>query len=394
MNSKDFIKTYSKFILVTFIVILVVCYVGIVVIQNIFSIDQFTQQPITTMPRQIEESSLPTHLLWKVELDGVISQNPILSNDGAIVITNNKIYKLDTVDGQVLWSHELTARLRKKPLVEADKLIYGDSNGRVFVLDLKDGSLIWQHNIGEAEDNSISSFIIEDGVVYVATQPTEIEARDLSTGERIWHLSGWQQNIPDRAAKLFLVDEELYLFTTEFHVLDLQTGAVIRAERLNVNPSQLVNGQFFASEWVRDAQTLEVIMPLSPQGNCKGFKQPYTFFDDYIFGAGSCGGVFAIDIATYKIKWTYRSEIMAHRPVAVYKDQLYILFEDGEIHAVNLRTGSEQGILIMNKNVRGLTMNASPASRGLIANNNILIATFNDQNVWAFCEDPCFESDE
>ncbi len=69
---------------------------------------------------------------------------------------------------------------------------------------------------------------------------------------------------------------------------------------------------------------------------------------------------------------------------------MYALFKDGEIHAINIRSGEEEGVLKINHGLLGAVTNAEFTSRGIVANEFVIIATFNDKNVWALCEPPCF----
>lgn len=97
-----------------------------------------------------------------------------------------------------------------------------------------------------------------------------------------------------------------------------------------------------------------------------------------------------MDIKSNQIIWGYREDIGVQSSTDIYGGNLYVLFDDGEIHAIDLQTGQEQGVLKTNLDIPGSVRNASFLSRGIVANENVLIITFNDENVWAFCERPCF----
>lgn len=122
------------------------------------------------------------------------------------------------------------------------------------------------------------------------------------------------------------------------------------------------------------------------ESSCENFVPPYTFTEKYFYAVGRCGGMYALDYQMYKIRWEYRPEVLARSQPAIYRDRLYVLFHDGEIHVVDPQTGKNQGILKTNLKLPEYFT----TSMGIVANQDIIVTTFNDRDVWAFCESPCF----
>lgn len=342
--------------------------------------------------RSIVSSSLPVEPLWQIEVDEPVNERPLIVDDVVIVSTTQAIYGLDTVTGQRRWKHPTVRRSSLAPAVAPNKVIYGDRKGQVITLDTATGEVIWQHKVGDTKSRVVDSIIIDNGMVCVATYPTEIEALDLETGEPIWYVNGSDNGIPTFGAKLYLHNNNLYAFTIEVHILDAETGCIKQVIQQDMEPSQLVNGRFYTSQWVRDADTLALISKLeSPSSvflsdGCENFLTPYTFSKNLFYAIGQCGGVYALDIESNEIKWGYHSEIFGESPTATYRSRLYALFDDGQIHTIEPQTGEVKGVLKTNLELPGGVTTAS----GIVANEAVLIATFNDKNVWAFCENPCF----
>lgn len=371
------------------IVLLVICWL---ILGNLIK----TYSVLAPSPRKIISSSLPAELLWQTRVDEPINIFPVVTDNLVVVATDRAIYGLAIATGQKRWEHIPDHRTSLAPTISAMKVIYGSRNGQITTLDMTTGEVIWQRKIREAGISDITSLVATDELVYVATQPTGIGAIELQSGEIKWWVAGADHNIPGRAARLFLGDNELYLFTTGLHVLDPLTGVIKRSVPQNIKPAQLVRNRFYASRWVREAKTLNLINELtSPsyqflKGSCESFRLPYTFSEDQFYAVGQCGGVYALDIKSNQIIWRYREDIGAQSSTDIYEGNLYVLFDDGEIHAIDLQTGQEQGVLKTNLEIPGSVRNASFLSRGIVANENVLIITFNDENVWAFCEHPCF----
>lgn len=368
--------------------LLITLFVGIILLQRKLLA---VEPPL----REIFSTSLPAQILWQIELEEPINRPPVIVNKRIIISTDDTIYGLDIASGQQIWEHKLESQLSVNLVNIDERVVYGNRIGQIAALNAPTGEMIW-HNMVRRANNTITSIVADNKRIYVATQPTEITAIDLQTGETIWHVVGLEQNIPGRGAILFVLGKELYVFTTGLHVLDTETGIIKRVILQNIKPAQLANGKFYSGNWVREAETLELISELIspsytfPENNCESFRPPYIFSVKYFYAAGLCGGVYGLDIESNQIKWKYREDVKAQSSMGIHRDNLYVLFEDGEIHAIDRRVGQKQGILKTNRHIPGVIQNASFLSRGIVANENVLIATFNDKNVWAFCENPCF----
>jgi len=347
-------------------------------------------------PRTIVSSSLPVEMLWQSQVDEAVNQQPFFVDDLVIVSTSRAIYGLDAKPGRQRWTHTTVRQPSPAPMAIAeDKVIYGNNEGKVTILDATTGEMLWQRELREGVNKNIfvTSLIVNEGIVYTASQPTTIVAFDMDTGEAIWSIpDGAQYGIPSRAARLFLDGDNLYVFTTGLHVLEATTGEVKQSNKENIKPEQLFEGRFYGRSWVRETNGLDLVAKLkSPstrkwEGSCENFIPPYTFTEKYFYAAGRCGGVYALDYKTYRIKWQYRPEVLARSQPALYRGKLFVLFHDGEIHAIDPQTGNNQGVLKTNRELPEYFT----TSMGVVANQDILITTFNDKDVWAFCEKPCF----
>lgn len=182
--------------------------------------------------RTIVSSSLPVEILWQNQVDEAVNQQPFIADDKVVVSTSRAIYGLDIKTGRQRWKHATVRQPSPAPMTIAkNKVVYGDNEGKVSVLDVTTGEMLWQRELREGVNYSIfvTSLIVNDGVVYAATQPTAIAAFDLGTGEAIWSIpDGSQYGIPGRAARIFLDRDSLYVFTTGLHILDAATGEVKR----------------------------------------------------------------------------------------------------------------------------------------------------------------------
>ncbi len=337
-------------------------------------------------------SSLPVDLIWQAELEEPLSARPTLTTKVIITQTSVALYGLDKNSGQPLWKYPFSRRQPSSTpvIAEGDLVVFGEYDGIVTALDAVSGRIIWQRQHC-GKEYSIESIISDHDRVYVASQPTAIEALNLDNGSISWsHCEINSTVFPSRGAKLFIgEDEKLYVVTTEVHILNLDNGFIEQEFEENLSGvQQLVNERFYGKNWVRDAKTMRIINTLtSPSyiplhGDCDDFEPPFIFGSDHIYAVGNCGGIFSLDLENFEVSESSLSNLYVLGSVTIYKDMLYALTSNGEIHALDPVFGSSAGILRTNQNV-----GASIAlSYGSISDNEILIITFGDREMYAFKE--------
>lgn len=343
-------------------------------------------------------SSLPVKRLWQSQLEVPLSAGPILGYKVIVVQTSAALYGLDKNSGQQLWRHTFNTRQPSPvPIVVKENLLFfGDVNGMVMALDVDSGRIKWQQQHCGKENGyyTITSIVADQEKIYVASQPTAIEAIYLNNGSVSWKYCELNNTIfPPRGARLFIgadKDETVYVVTTEVHVLNRSTGIIEQVFKQNLAGARhLNNKRFYGSDWVRNAHTMELISTLvSPSykpfyGNCEEFRLPFTFNQNHMYATGRCGGVFALDLNSYNVTESYFQDLDIASPVAMYKNSLYLLTSNGEIYAIDPVAGSDIGVLHTNKGVKNL----SASSSGVVSDDEILVVTFGDRDIYVFKAD-------
>lgn len=327
---------------------------------------------------------------WQSEVDEPAARPPMFTTSRIVVLSNRAIYGFDIETGKRHWKRNLSLLPTLIPINATDNMIiYGGQDGQVTAIQAETGKELWQHRLGNRPYNNydVTSILIDnEDTIYITSQPTAVEALDLQTGQVRWSMTdSAKYNIPGRGARLFLENNQLYLVTTEVHVIDPVSGEVKQAIQENIlGVAQLFNGKFYGPNWVRDADTFLLTSRIeSPSerefyDGCSRFEPPYIFSGRLFFALGRCGGVYALDIEDNEIQWKYRSDLIGQSPMTIYREHLYVLFENGEIHIVDPQTGEGQ--------VAIKTGQSLPRTRavGVVANQNILVTTFGEKAVWAF----------
>lgn len=91
-------------------------------------------------------------------------------------------------------------------------------------------------------------------------------------------------------------------------------------------------------------------------------------------------GVFSLDLESYEIVQTYLSDLYVMGSIAVYKDALYALTSNGEIHAFDPINGRSVGLLKTNQSVGGTVI----LPYGILSDNEVLVVTFGDDAIYVF----------
>jgi outer membrane protein assembly factor BamB len=275
--------------------------------------------------------------------------------------------------------------------VIGDLVIYGDNAGYVAALDARTGQFQWRQKVGGDFGDFISDLTVDNGLVFAVSQPSVVEAFDLASGKRLWSFDGVRHGIDSRSVQLGVYEDQLYILDPQTHVANQRTGQIEYVLDKDLYGTQWEDGRFFTSDSVLDADTLTLELPLIPPsrkvlyGNCEQYRLPYTVLDNTIYGIGYCGGVYAVDAANARILWEYRPELDGESPTAAFGEYLYVLFRNGDIHAIDLQSGENRGVLDTSPRLANAIV-GSLSSRGVTTNGEVLIVTFNDGTVLALGE--------
>ncbi len=344
-------------------------------------------------PREIVDSTLPVTLEWQSNLDSPVKSQSLGTEFFFIVPTAKTIYGINSTTGETTWEHTLTSpqSVSKVPLDSDEAIVvYGDTKSKVTALELDSGNILWQHEISSDKkyDHRVVDIVLENGWVYVAYQPTFIEALNAKTGELVWGLEGTENGMDSRGAQLVSDPsmQDLIVTTYDAAFLDKASGKITKVVKSGFGGfpqlTQLHDGKLYGPEWVNDIGTGRS-NKITQAGKC-GFRQPYLFYEDRYFAVNECGGVYAMALADNTVLWKYRPDLSGESPLTIQDRSLYVMFGNGEIHAITPDTGENNGKLITNLRLPGWVEAANFTSRGITSNGSTLIATFNDTNVWGF----------
>ena len=121
---------------------------------------------------------------------------------------------------------------------------------------------------------------------------------------------------------------------------------------------------------------------------CAQFNARFTFSSEFVFAAGSCSGIYRLD-RDGVIQWIYESNSNATPPMALLDGTLYVLFNSGEIHAIDAATGKNRGSLLLSQPLPGIYWGSDEPARSIHTSGDAIIVTFGNQQCWAFSDKRC-----
>ncbi len=135
-------------------------------------------------------------LLWSVDLGGAMVGTPVLGEEGTLYIGTfaEQMLALDDETGRVLWTFPTEDWVWSSAALEGDRIYFGDLSGMLYALDRHSGRLIWS----KALDGAISAtpLLTEEGL-FVTTEVGSLVALTRDGQPR------WTQSVNTNGGKLF-----------------------------------------------------------------------------------------------------------------------------------------------------------------------------------------------
>ena len=123
--------------------------------------------------------------LWSFQLKDNIAASAVVSN-GVLYVggEDRTLYALDALTGALRWTFVAGDRVVSSAAVAGGRVFFGCDDALVYALDAATGKLVWRF----AMDAQVEATPLVDqaGVVYAASNGTQMTAIDSRTGKQIW----------------------------------------------------------------------------------------------------------------------------------------------------------------------------------------------------------------
>ena len=302
-------------------------------------------------------------VLWRTEIGRAVLTQPVVTSNLVMVVGLSQskqgkvgfLYSLDRLSGIERWSFTgragsgLKGGIRAAPLVAGNFTYFGSGDGKVWRLDLGLGAVQWET---EVSGSVLAAPAIHEDQIFVADENGGLTALNVNTGQYQWsfqtagaiwtrpHLregvvitSSWDGNLYalDLAGKLIWKKEIAPLarptaMAANDDLLILFDSA--RGELIGFVLGKEMNRSEIEQKWrFPTAQRTEVTPLLSGNSVC--------------FASSANELLTCLDASTGTVHWTNTVASNSLSPT-IYGDDLIFASRDGQVSAVNLRSGAEQ----------------------------------------------------
>ena len=109
---------------------------------------------------------------WTFPAANWIDSTPAVSSDGTIYVGSwdNKIYAIDSDNGDKIWEYETNSYVVASPAIGADGKIYVGSKDSIFYAFENNGSVAWEYFAGQPISSSAA--LGQDGTIYFEMKKT------------------------------------------------------------------------------------------------------------------------------------------------------------------------------------------------------------------------------
>ncbi len=256
--------------------------------------------------------------IWRVKPAGPLRGSPTLAFNEVFVMTqDNQVFALDTDDGSIVWQRAAASGQSgvfgvAAPAAGQGTVVAGFSSGELVAYRYENGRELWSDalartsistQVGTLTDVDADP-IIDQGRVYALGQGGRMAAYELLTGQRIWELTLAGISTPT------VVGEWVFTLTDDAQLLAIQrsTGRIRWLSQLE--------------RW-RDAEDREG--PI--------FWTGPVLASGRLWIASSRGYVKSVDVMTGEVADFTRLDDGVSLPPVVANNMLYILDDNGTIHA-------------------------------------------------------------
>jgi outer membrane protein assembly factor BamB len=130
-------------------------------------------------------------VLWSRPLGALSASSPAVSSNTvyATVLSRSpgsqsgRVVAMNSVNGHIRWSRDLSSRCESSPLLADGKLFFGTENGTVYALNARTGAIVWTYHAAGAVKASPT---LSNGVLYFGDYAGDLQAVRESDGHRMW----------------------------------------------------------------------------------------------------------------------------------------------------------------------------------------------------------------
>lgn len=189
--------------------------------------------------------------------------------------SDGRLYALDAKTGELQWSYKSGGMIHSAPAVAGKALVFSSWDGAVYALDAASGKRLWRYQTEQKTDNTTgvqAAPLVDGDTVYIGSRDAYFYALDLVSGKMKWRYDGKGSWILSGAVS---DERQVYFGTSDSNLL-------VALDKRSGRPLF----EYDTKVWAYATPVL-----------CGGT----------VYGATMRGELFALDAATGKTQWSWRT---------------------------------------------------------------------------------------
>lgn len=290
------------------------------------------------------------NIIWKDNFSNWIMTNPVVvpqinmvfigsgnsikygPNNSYRGLGNNFVYGINISTGAIMWKYKTLGENMPTPIYNNGILYFVNGNRTFYALDAITGKELWTLNIGSIVSMS-SPILIGNNVFFGGSKPYKFFDVNIQTKSIKWAISF--KNLPGGVTITGGLDDTTpvyykgYLYTNATMLKDYTTNSGYEyLYKINAGTGNIV--------WSLN-EGYGVINELSDpmEGSVPTLKGNTIYT-----GSNTTRSIFAVNINTKKVDWSYKINGMINAPFIIIKSYIYAITGNGNIYVIDKSNGA------------------------------------------------------
>ena len=239
----------------------------------------------------------PVQLEWKFDLGAPSLSTPLVT-DSFIAVGTSQGVRILTRNGSQRCAFDKAGEVISRPTTDGERIFFGSTNYLIYAMDNHCKEL-WSF---QTRDRVKADPVVENGVVYVGSYDGHFYALDAKTGKPVWVFPETQGKTKKPA---------------EFEIVNQDAKPDPATTQAKPTP---------APEAIKDSPT-----------DVGGFSySSAAIYNGVIFVGNLDYRLYALDAATGKMLWRYKTEAPVTSSPTVADATVYFGSNDGNVYAINI----------------------------------------------------------
>ncbi len=274
---------------------------------------------------------------------------------------SNSMYGINLETGKIIWQYNTLGEDMPTPVYNNGVVYFANGNKDFYALSALSGNLLWKLNIGSIVSMS-SAVMIGNNIYFGGASPYKFFDINISTRKVQW--SDYFPNITGALDDTTPTYSNGYIYTNSTHLTNV-------SKDIGYEYLYKINAQTGKIIWTINEGIGIINLPSDPMEGSVSTIIGNTLYTS----SNTARKVFAININTEKMLWSYKVNSMINAPFIEYNGLLYILTTAGNIYVLEVNNGEF---------VAKRTLGGPEIASGLSLYNNIFYAITGNGNIYAF----------